>query len=126
MIKTTTCILAACDICGATPENDTDGYSHFEVGQESDALAEADSQDWWTNPDTSSVLCDKRDDAHLARAREIHGQLKAADSEDLASFLTFWPEMDEQGRSEEELRAAWFESLPTLDAEPGAAEAGAR
>jgi len=117
MIKTTSCILAACDICGATPENDYDGTSHFESGQEDDAFAEAESADWWTDRTTRLVLCDKRDDAHLAKARQIHDELKAADDNDLTSFLTYWPELDEQGRSETELLAAWHESLPRLDGE---------
>lgn len=114
MIKTTTCIHAACDICGAKPENDTGGYDLFEPGRESDALDAAESQDWWTDRDTHLVLCDKRDDAHLARAREIYAGLEATDDDDLTSFLTYWPELDPKGRSEQELRAAWFETLPPL------------
>jgi len=117
VIKTTTCIHAACDICGAKPENDADGYDHFEPGQESDALSAAEGQDWWTDRDTHQVLCDERDDAHLAKARQILGVLKATDDGDLITFLTFWPELDEQGRSERELHAAWFETLPPAEAE---------
>jgi hypothetical protein len=111
VIKTTTCIHAACDICGAIPENDmTDGYSHFEPGQESDALSEAESQDWWTDRDSHLVLCDKRDEAHLAKARQIHGVLKSADDPELDTFLTYWPELDEEHRSHGELVKAAYRS----------------
>lgn len=117
MIKTTTCIHAACDICGAVPGNYNDGFDHFELGRESDALDAAEGVDWWTDRATHSVLCDKRDEPHLDRAREIHAALKAAADLELDAFLTYWPELDEQGRSEKELHAAWFEALPKLDDE---------
>lgn len=116
MIKTVTCIVAACDICGALPENDTDGYSHFQPGQESDALSEAESQDWWTTRDTNSVLCDARDEAHLSRAREILAKLPEAEQ---ITFLTYWPELDPQGRSEPELLTAY---RTNLDAELATAD----
>lgn len=62
------------------------------------------------------MLCDRRDEPHLANARETAAGL---DADALITFLTYWPELDEQGRSEQELRAAWFESLPVLDETAG-------
>lgn len=109
MIKTLTCIIAACDICGAIPPGLNDGDTHFEPGREDDALAGAENCDWWTDDATHLVLCDKRDEPHLAKARQVAAGLSA---DDLITFLTYWPELDEQGRSVQELRAAWRETPP--------------
>lgn len=113
MIKTTTCVIAVCDICGAKPPGLNDGETHFEVGREADALNEADGAEWWTERTTNLVLCDKRDEPHTAKARQILAELG---HDETITFLTYWPELDPQGRSERELRSAWFENLPPLEA----------
>jgi hypothetical protein len=118
VIKTTACIVAACDVCGAQPPGLNDGDTHFEPGREDDALNEAENADWWTDETTRLVLCDKRDDAHTAKAREIAAGLGP---DVLITFLTYWPELDEQGRSEQELRAAWRETPPSIGAETSGA-----
>jgi len=107
VIKTITCIVAACDICAAQPPGLNDGETHFEPGREDDALAEAENCDWWTDEVNQLVLCDKRDELHLAKARHIAATLSA---DVLITFLTYWPETDEQGRTEQELHAALRET----------------
>jgi hypothetical protein len=116
VIKTITCIIAACDICGTTPYGLNDGDTHFEPGREDDALTEAENCDWWTDEVNQLVLCDKRDELHLAKARKVAAILNP---DALITFLTYWPELDEQGRSEQELRAAWA-ATPPPDAEQDA------
>jgi hypothetical protein len=85
VIKTHTCYTAPCDVCGREPGD----YDYSDAGA---ALDAASYQDWWTSDELSSdlVLCDGRDDAHLAKAREIAGTLTA---EQLSTFQGFWPEL---------------------------------
>lgn len=90
MIKTITCIIAVCDICGAPPPGLNDGETHFELGREADALNEAEGAEWWTEPTTNLVLCDTRDEAHIAKARQILGAVHGDERE---TFLTYWPEL---------------------------------
>lgn len=91
MIKTHTCYTAACDVCEAEPPDSQESTPYHHVG-ESEALDGASYVDWWVGggPDGKAVLCEKRDEAHLAMAREVAAMLG---EKDLEIFQSFWPEL---------------------------------
>jgi hypothetical protein len=90
VIKTHACYTATCDVCGEEIDSYEGGVIHHP--DIAGALGGAEDADWWTgdgNPDTTA-LCGTRDDAHLAKAREIAGGLGA---DDLETFQSYWPEL---------------------------------
>ena len=93
MIKTQTCHTAACDVCGDEPENGDGFRLHFD--NTGDALAQAESADWWTGTggDDLTAVCPERDEAHLAKGREL---ITAFTGEDLEVFLGYWPELRDE------------------------------
>jgi hypothetical protein len=98
MIKTHTCYTAACDICGKEIDSYEGGIIHHPDIAE--ALSLAEDADWWTgdgDPDTTA-LCDTRDDAHLAKAREIAATLTG---DTLETFGSYWPEVADAVVAEE-------------------------
>jgi hypothetical protein len=92
MIKTHTCYTAACDICGEEVDSYEGGVIHHP--DTASALSHAEDVDWWTGngePDTT-VLCQIRDDTHIAKARKIAAALTG---DALETFITYWPEIAE-------------------------------
>lgn len=88
-MKTSTCYSATCDVCGDELD-DGDGIKHFAT--EEDALAYVRDLDcWWVGTD-GAVVCDLRNDAHAARAREIAATVRT--DEERKQFISMWPEID--------------------------------
>lgn len=101
MIKTHTCYTAACDVCGDEPENGDGIRLHFD--SDADALAQSDAADWWTGTGENdfTAVCPERDEAHLAKGREL---ASAFTGEGLEVFLGYWPELrNETAPNEDEV-----------------------
>lgn len=78
MIKKRTCYTAVCDACGEQCEDELD-LNHFDAVH--GTLKHVRTAGWWATAD-GTVLCDRRDDEHLARAREIAASLTDTETRD--------------------------------------------
>lgn len=76
MIKTRTCYTAVCDACGEQREDEFN-LNHFDTTH--NAIWHVRAAGWWATAD-GTILCDRRDDEHLARAREIAASLTDTDT----------------------------------------------
>jgi hypothetical protein len=78
MIKTTTCLSAACDACGYQLDEDDDGIIHFDTTEA--ALEYARDAGWWATD--KAILCaGVDDDEHGIKVAEIADEIAKGDAD---------------------------------------------
>jgi|ERR1700761_3075150 len=92
MITTHIYYTVTCDVCGNQPEGLVGEYAHF--GTPTDALADAQSIDWWATDRMVICWCDWDDPDHVERAREYAATLNETELEEFLEWCPdYWPEI---------------------------------